>query len=95
MRTGTATAVPVAVGQFVTKDSDQPAKAPKQFKLGHLGNLNQVIIALGKTIRAMADGNLDSQVGSRICNGPGIMRQCLETQALDRLGEFHWPGSSS
>jgi hypothetical protein len=71
----------------VSKDSDQPAKAPKQFKLGHLGNLNQVIIALGKTIRAMADGNLDSQVGSRICNGLGIMRQCLETQTLDRLGE--------
>jgi hypothetical protein len=71
----------------VSKDSDQPAKAPKQFELGHLGNLNQVIIALGKTIRAMADGNLDSQVGSRICNGLGIMRQCLETQTLDRLGE--------
>jgi len=62
-------------------------KAPKQFKLGHLRNLNQVIVALGKTIRAMADGNLDSQVGSRICNGLGIMRQCLETQTLDRLGE--------
>src|SRR5262249_12027633 len=25
--------------------------------------------------------------GSRICNGLGIMRQCLETQTLDRLGE--------
>jgi DNA invertase Pin-like site-specific DNA recombinase len=24
---------------------------------------------------------------SRICNGLGIMRQCLETQTLDRLGE--------
>jgi hypothetical protein len=35
----------------------------------------------------MADGSLDSQVGSRICNGLGIMRQCLETQTLDRLGE--------
>jgi hypothetical protein len=47
----------------------------------------QVIVALGKTIRAMADGSIDSQVGSRICNGLGIMRQCLETQTLDRLGE--------
>ena len=71
----------------MNKDSGQPAKTPKQFKLGHLGNLNQVIVALGKTIRAMADGSLDSQVGSRICNGLGIMRQCLETQTLDRLGE--------
>ena len=44
-------------------------------------------MALGKTIRAMADGSVDSQVGSRICNGLGIMRQCLETATLDRLGE--------
>jgi hypothetical protein len=58
------------------------AAVPQRF-----GNLNQVIVALGKTIRAMADGNLDSQVGSRICNGLGIMRQCLETQ--------HWIGSAS
>jgi hypothetical protein len=55
----------------MSKDFPQVAKAPKQFKLGHLGTLNQVIIALGKTIRAMADGSIDSQVGSRICNGLG------------------------
>ena len=48
-------------------------------------------LALGKTIRAMADGTLDSQVGSRICNGLGIMRQCLETQTPDRLGERQCP----
>jgi hypothetical protein len=71
----------------MSKDFEQVAKAPKQFKLGHLGTLNQVIVALGKTIRAMADGGLDSQVGSRICNGLGIMRQCLETRSLDQLGE--------
>ena len=71
----------------MSKDFDQVTKAPKQFKLGHLGTLNQVMVALGKTIRAMADSTLDSQVGSRICNGLGIMRQCLETQTLDRLGE--------
>ena len=35
----------------------------------------------------MADGSVDSQVGSRICNGLGIMRQCLETRTLDQLGE--------
>ena len=44
-------------------------------------------MALGKTIRAMADGSVDSQVGSRIANGLGIMRQCLETRTLDQLGE--------
>jgi hypothetical protein len=69
----------------VNKDSGQPAKTPKQFRLGHLGNLNQVIVALGKTIRAMADGSLDSHVGARICNGLGIMRACLETQKLEQL----------
>ena len=53
----------------MSKDSDQTETAPREFKLGHLGNLNQVIVALGKTIRAMADGTLDSQVGARICNG--------------------------
>ena len=71
----------------MSKDSGQVAKAAKQFKLGHLGTLNQVIVALGKTIRAMADGSVDSQVGSRIANGLGIMRQCLETRTLDQLGE--------
>ena len=35
--------------------------------------------------RAMADGTLDSQVGTRICNGLGIMRACLETQKLEQL----------
>src|SRR5262249_20409655 len=53
--------------------------------LGPLGNLNQVIKALGKTIRAMSDGSVDSQVGARICNGLGIMRACLETQKLEQL----------
>ena len=43
----------------MSKDSVQVAKRPKQFKLGHLGTLNQVIVALGKTIRAMADGSVD------------------------------------
>ena len=55
----------------MSKDSGQVTKRPKQFKLGHLGTLNQVIVALGKTIRAMADGSVDSQVGSRIANGLG------------------------
>ena len=71
----------------MSKESEQAAEAPRKFKLCPLGNLNQVMVALGKTIRAMADDTLDSQVGSRICNGLGIMRQCLETQTLDRLGE--------
>jgi hypothetical protein len=57
----------------------------RQFRIGRLANLGQVIKALGKTIRAMADGTLDSQVGARICNGLGIMRACFETQKLEQL----------
>ena len=57
----------------------------RQFRIGRLANLGQVIKALGKTIRAMADGSIDSQVGARICNGLGIMRACLETQKLEQL----------
>src|SRR6266567_430442 len=72
-------------GRFVSKDSDQTETAPRKFKLGPLGNLNQVTKGLAKTIRAMADGTLDSQVGARICNGLGIMRPCLETQKLEQL----------
>src|SRR6266516_8139246 len=70
---------------FVSKNFDQTETAPRTFNLGPLGNLNQVIKALGKTIRAMADGSIDSQVGARICNGLGIMRACLETQKLEQL----------
>jgi hypothetical protein len=69
----------------VSKDSDQIQAAPRKFTLGPLGNLNQVTKGLAKTIRAMADGTLDSQVGARICNSLGIMRMCLETQKLEQL----------
>ena len=65
----------------MSKDSDQTETAPRKFKLGPLGSLNQVTKGLAKTIRAMADGTLDSQVGARSCNGLGIMRACLEAQA--------------
>src|SRR5260370_41545845 len=59
----------------------------KQFRIGRLANLGQVIKALGKTIRAMSNGSLDSQVGARICNSLGIMRACFETQKLEQLEE--------
>ena len=69
----------------MSTDSDQTQTAPRKFTLGPLGSLNQVTKGLAKTIRAMADGTLDSQVGARICNGLGIMRACLETQKLEQL----------
>ena len=69
----------------MSTDSDQTDTALRRFKLGPLGSLNQVTKGLAKTIRAMADGTLDSQLGARICNGLGIMRACLETQKLEQL----------
>src|SRR5215831_6882670 len=44
----------------MSKESEQVPEAPRKFKLGPLGNLNQVMVALGKTIRAMADSTLSS-----------------------------------
>jgi hypothetical protein len=38
-------------------------------KLGPLSNLGQVIRALGKTIRAMADGSIDTQAGAAFVTG--------------------------
>jgi hypothetical protein len=67
------------------RKSDLGIPPPQESAKVVLGSLNQVIVALGKTIRAMADGTLDSQVGARICNGLGIMRACLETQKLEQL----------
>jgi hypothetical protein len=69
----------------VTKDSDQTQTAPRKFKLGPLGNMNQVVKALGITIRAMADGSLDSQVGARLCSGLGILRAALENKMLEDI----------
>ena len=68
-------------------NSEQPAAKSKEFNLGPLGTLNQVVKALGKTIRAMADDTISSEKGARICNGLGILRQCLETQKLEELGD--------
>ncbi len=64
----------------MSTDSDQTETAPRKFKLGPLGSLNQVTKGLAKTIRAMADGTLDSQVGARICNGLGNKRCAREDQ---------------
>ena len=69
----------------MSKEPGQTEEMPRKFKLGPLGNLNQVTKGLANTTRAMADGTLDSQVGARICNGLGIMRACLETQKLEQL----------
>ena len=60
-------------------NSEQASSAPKKFSLGPLGTLNQVTKGLAKTIRAMADGTLDTQVGARIRKGLGIMRAGLAT----------------
>ena len=74
----------------------QDGENKRDFRLGPLGNLNQVIKGLSKTIRAMADGTLETQDGARICNGLGIMRACLETVKLEDLeGRLNALGESA
>jgi hypothetical protein len=70
--------------------SEKPTKVLRQrsvkpFRLGHLRSLNQVIVALGKTIRAVADGTIDSAKGARIANALGIQRAALETASIEKL----------
>lgn len=78
-------------------DSAQAPDGKPPFRLGPLGNLNQVVRALGKVIRAMADGSIGSQHGARLANALGIMRACLETAKLEdlsrRLDELEEPAS--
>jgi hypothetical protein len=66
-------------------DSEQAVQEAEKFGLGPLGTINQVIKALGKTIRAMADDTIDSQKGARIANALGILRACIEMQKLEQL----------
>src|SRR5262245_14731217 len=55
-------------------------RRPRKLKLGRLDNLSDIMEGLRRTLRAMADGSLDSQDGARICNGLSIMRGCFELQ---------------
>ena len=61
-----------------------PTKS-KNFRLGQLSTLGQVIRALGKTVRAMASGAISTQDGVRICHGLGILRTCFETRDLELI----------
>jgi hypothetical protein len=59
-----------------------PTKS-KNFRLGQLSTLGQVIRALGKTVRAMASGAISTQDGVCICHSLGILRTCFETRDLE------------
>jgi hypothetical protein len=66
-------------------NSKQAPEKPKQFKLGYLGTVNQLVKALSKIIRAMADGSLDCAKGARLCYAIGVARACMETQSLAQI----------
>ena len=71
-----------------------PTARERPFKLGPLGNLNQVTKALGKTIRAMADGSatvrseLGFATGSASC-GP-VSKQ--RPWSGSRIASKNWKG---
>jgi hypothetical protein len=68
-------------------DSQQGVDKRKPFRLGRLGTINQAIVATGKVLRAMACGDIDGQLGARLCNGLGVLRAMLETRRLDELAD--------
>ena len=69
----------------MTKETQETRKTPPKFRLGPLKTLHQVLKANGKTIRAMANGTLKTEDGSRIANALSIQRQIIESQVLQRL----------
>jgi len=69
----------------VTKQSQETGKTPPKFRIGPLKTLHQVLKANGKTIRAMANGTLKTEDGSRIANALSIQRQIIESQAVNHI----------
>ena len=69
----------------MTKESQETGKTPTKFRIGPLKTLHQVLKANGKTIRAMANGTLKTEDGSRIANALSIQRQIIESQAVDHI----------
>jgi hypothetical protein len=60
---------------------------PKPFRLTHLGNKNQAIVALGDVLRAMANGKLSADLGTRLCNGLGILIRAYEVSRWQEIEE--------
>lgn len=69
----------------MTKESQETGKPPPKFRIGPLKTLHQVLKANGKTIRAMANGTLKTEDGSRIANALSIQRQIIESQAVNHI----------
>ena len=69
----------------MTNKTEETRKTPPKFRLGPLKTLHQVLKANGKTIRAMANGTLKTEDGSRIANALSIQRQIIEFQVLQRI----------
>ena len=61
-----------------------PTVRERPFKLGPLGTLNQVIVALGKSIRAMADGTFREDGGIELDRGKldAGLREALRERCL-------------
>jgi hypothetical protein len=82
-----------------------PKKSP-HFQLGRLANIGMVCRQLARVLKAMASGEIDATLGSRLCNGLGILRAAMESgmvaqeiallqQKLDTLTEYVGQGRST
>jgi hypothetical protein len=58
------------------------ARKEKPFRLSHLRSLNQVVVALGKTLRAAANGEIDPQLARTLIAGLSALREAIEAGRL-------------
>jgi len=58
------------------------ARKDKPFKLSHLRSLNQVVVALGRTLRAAANGEIEPQLARTLIAGLTALREAIEAGKL-------------
>jgi hypothetical protein len=69
----------------VTKDFAQmPEKQRRPFRLTHLKTLNQVVVALGKTLRAAANNEIEPQLARTLIAGLTALRECIESNKTQK-----------
>src|SRR4029079_16073106 len=56
----------------------------KPFRLSHLRSLNQVVVALGKTLRAAANGEIEPQLARTLIAGLSALREAIEAGKMQK-----------
>src|SRR4026208_1874548 len=61
-----------------------PEKQRRPFRLTHLKTLNQVVVALGKTLRAAANNEIEPQLARTLIAGLTALRECIESNKTQK-----------